>query len=71
MNSIPQPRIKYGFEAMKIDEVKRVPITANDPDAGIRARCAAYAYGRRNGQQFCGAVMNYNDEPVMAIRRIK
>ena len=71
MNDAPQPRAKYNFEAMAVNDVKRVTITSDDPEVGVRARCAAYAYGRRNNQEFCGAVVVFRGKEVMAIRRVK
>jgi hypothetical protein len=52
---IPQPRKSYPFDTMAVGEVFSVKITAEDVRAGARALCAAYAYGRRNGQRYCGA----------------
>jgi len=71
MNDAPQPRAKYNFAQMEVNDVKHVTITEDDPEIGVRARCAAYAYGRRNNQDFCGAVVMYRGKEAMAIRRIK
>jgi len=68
---MPQPRAKYEFDGMKVDDVKKVHISDTDPKAGDRARWAAYAYGRRNNQQFCSAVTTERGKNYMLIRRIK
>jgi hypothetical protein len=67
----PQPRAKYDFGEMSVNDVKDVRIPDDDPEAGDRARCAAYAYGRRNDQQFCGAVTTRRGKNYMQIRRVK
>ena len=67
----PQPRAKYGFGEMQVNDVKKVRIPDDDLGAGDRARCAAYAYGRRNDQQFCGAAEVQRGKSYMLIRRVK
>ena len=67
----PQPRAKYGFDDMQVNDVKDIRIPDEDPEAGDRARCAAYAYGRRNDQRFCGAVAIRRGKNYMQIRRVK
>ncbi len=49
-----KPRNAYKFELMSIGDIKKIRIPEDDPRAGVRALCAAYAYGRRNGWIFCG-----------------
>ncbi len=66
----PQPRAKYGFEEMKVNDVKKVRIPDDDLQAGDRARCAAYAYARRNSWKFCGAVETSRGKSYMLIRRV-
>ena len=67
----PQPRKKYTFATMKRGDVVNIRIPEDDPKAGVRARCAAYNYGMRNGKVFCGAVGLVRKKPVMMIRRVK
>ena len=67
----PQPRTHHEFDKMKVNYIKEIPITPDDPKAGDRARSAAYAYGRRNGQQFCGAIETFRGKDYMVIRRVK
>ena len=68
---IPQPRTHHNFHEMGVDDLKKVRIPDDDPNAGERARCAAYAYGRRNKRQFCGAVETQRGKKYMIIRRVK
>ncbi len=70
MKDFPQPRLQYGFEDMIQNDVKKIAITNDDPTAGVRARGAAYAYARRNGWRFCGAVERIGDKKWMVIRRV-
>lgn len=49
-----RPRKAYQFHLLQPGQSIRVPIPADDPQAGRRALCAAYAYGRRNKQKFFG-----------------
>lgn len=67
----PQPRAKYGFETMKVNDVMKVKIPDDAPDTGEKARTAAYAYGRRNNQKFCGAHETIRGKKFMLIRRVK
>lgn len=71
MKQKPQPRAKYNFHELPRDAVMSVKIPEDDPAAGSRALCAAYAYGRRNGKQFCGATGVVRNKNVMLIRRVK
>ena len=64
----PQPRAKYGFGEMKVDDVKRVK---DEDGAGTRALTAAYAFARRNGWQFCGGRETKRGVTSMLIRRVK
>lgn len=64
----PQPRAKYGFGDMRVDEVKKV---RDEDGSGTRALTAAYAYARRNGWKFCGAMETKRGVTSMLIRRIK
>lgn len=64
----PQPRAKYAFDEMAVNDVKR--IRAAD-GAGTRALTAAYAYARRNGWQFCGGLDTKRGVTSMLIRRMK
>ena len=66
----PQPRMKYGFEKMELDSVMKIN-TDGDDQAGMKALRAAYAYGRRNDQKFCGAADVFRGKSRMLIRRIK
>ena len=66
----PQPRPNYGFETMKVNDVKKVLCPDHDAFAGERVRAAAYAYGRRNGWKFCGANDVICGKSYMLIRRI-
>lgn len=67
----PQPREKYYFHTMSKDDVMTIKIPDNEPKAGTRALCAAYAYGRRNNKCFCGATTVVRKKNVMLIRRVK
>lgn len=67
----PQPRKKYDFHKMSVNDRKKFLIPDEDPEAGARARCAAYAYGRRNNQTFCGCVEIQRGKTYMLIRRVK
>jgi len=71
MSTKPQPRIKYDFHEMKKGDVKKIHIPDANPVAGERARCAAYAYGRRNNMQFCGSVEVQRKRNYMVICRVK
>ncbi len=71
MKQKPQPRAKYNFGDMEVNEVKRIHIPYDDLGAGDRARCAAYAYGRRNDLEFCGATAMQRGKHYMLIRRVK
>ena len=66
----PQPRNKYDFDQMKKNDVKKVHVPDDDTNAGQRALCAAYAYGRRNNQKFCGATDVQRGKTYMLIRRV-
>lgn len=66
----PQPRAKYAFDKMKVNDVMKVKVPDDDSSAGDRARTAAYAYGRRNSQKFCGAHETVRGKTVMLIRRV-
>lgn len=66
----PQPRKRYEFEYMKKNDVKRIHVPDDDTQAGARALCAAYAYGRRNDWKFCGATDVQRGKTYMLIRRI-
>lgn len=48
------PRKHYSFAAMQPGDTIRIKIPEDDPRAGTRALCAAYAYGRRHGMKFFG-----------------
>ena len=50
-----KPRNNYNFGDLHVGETRKFRVTETDPRAGTRALCAAYAYGRRNGQKFFGA----------------
>ena len=64
----PQPRAKYEFGEMILNEVKKV---RDEDGSGIRALTAAYAYARRNGWKFCGATETKRGVTSMLIRRVK
>ena len=69
---IPKPRAHYAFHKMGPFDLIRVRIPDDDPKAGARALCAAYAYGRRNGLKFCGGlyVVPKSGNRYMVIRRV-
>jgi hypothetical protein len=67
----PQPRHQYHFGSMKENEVKRIRVPEDDPTAGMHARGAAYAYGRRNDWDFCGEHVTIKGKVWMLIRRIR
>ena len=67
----PQPRHHYEFGLMEVQEVKRILVPDDDPTAGMRARGAAYAFGRRNGWDFCGEQSKIRGKVWMLIRRIR
>ena len=71
MRHTPTPRSKYQFGQMKVGEILDVEITEDDPRAGARALCAAYAYGRRHNMQFCGLTEIYRKKKYMRISRSK
>jgi hypothetical protein len=52
--NLPKVRNNYGFNELGVNEFYKFPITEEDPQAGARALCAAYAFGRRNGRIFSG-----------------
>lgn len=64
----PQPRAKYGFGEMAVNEVKKI---RDEDGSGTRALTAAYAYARRNGWKFCGATETTRGVTSMLIRRVK
>jgi hypothetical protein len=64
----PQPRAKYGFGEMAVNEVKKI---RDEGGSGTRALNSAYAYARRNGWQFCGATETGRGVTSMLIRRVK
>jgi hypothetical protein len=67
----PQPRPKYDFHELGVDDMKKFPIPHEDPTAGSRVLGAAYAYGRRNNQKFCGCAETQRGKMYMLIRRVK
>lgn len=71
MSDKPQPRNKYYFHTMKVDDVMKIPLSGDDDLSGIQARTAAYAYGRRNDQEYCGAVETVRGKKQMLIRRVR
>lgn len=65
-----KPRNKYGFDKLGVGDLLVVEVPADDPRAGARALCAAYAYGRRNGMKFFGhAYVTANGSRFMKIGR--
>jgi hypothetical protein len=67
-----QPRKSYRFGGLQPGQRIRIKIPDDDPLAGRRALCAAYAYGRRNGMKFFGKVsITPKRGKVMVIGRAK
>lgn len=68
----PQPRKRYNFERMAVDEVMRVRIPDTDLKAGDQARSAAYAYSRAHPKfKFCTGQEVKGGKTYMLIRRLK
>ena len=68
----PRPRASYDFGIMQKNDLLRIRVPDSDPRAGLRALTAAYAYGRRNNQKFCGAhSTTRSGNRSMTIRRVK
>jgi len=64
-------RSHYAFDKMAVGATKSIKIPDDDPRAGVRALCAAYAYARRNGWRFAGrAAVTRNGNAVMHIYRV-
>lgn len=67
----PQPRAKYDFHEMRINDVKKFRIPDDNLERGERALNAAYAYGKRNGWKFCGCTEVQRGKSYVLIRRLK
>ena len=48
----PEPRNKYNFHLMDVFTPMKIAIPEGKDIVAVRARCAVYAYARRNGVEF-------------------
>ena len=71
VKKVPEPRVKYDFGSMELNEVKYFPLSEPLTERldAEKVLCAAYAYGRRNGMKFCGSTETRRKKQYMAVRR--
>lgn len=66
--ALPRMSLRYRWQQLQLHDCLDVPID-DDPDAGLRALRAAYAYGRRHGQKFTGRIVRERNARFMRIWR--
>jgi hypothetical protein len=65
------PRYEYDFSGMEIGDTKSFEVPSDDPKAGSKTLCAAYAYARRHGWKLVGRLERKDGKVFRHIYRMK